>query len=126
MPFSFHLAFLGRKVRIVGDQIEYLDGLPPPTEAELDASRADAEAAWNAAQNPPKRWPDSEHFVAEFQLPELAAISLSTDPTVAALRFMLSTWLSPVHSDDPRVQQGLDALVAAGILTPERRSDIVG
>jgi hypothetical protein len=126
MTFLFHLAFLGRKVCVAGDMIEYLDGLPPPTEAELDASRADAEAAWNAAQNPPKRWPDAEHFVAEFQLPELAAISLSTDPTVAALRFMLSTWLSPVHSDDPRVQQGLDALVAAGILTPERRSAIVG
>lgn len=126
MPLYFHLAFLGRKVRIVGDHIEYLDGLPPPTEAELDASHAAAEAAWNAAQNPPKRWPDAEQFMAEFQLPELAAISLSTEPIVAALRLMLSTWLSPVHSDDPRVQQGLDALVAAGILTSERRAAIVG
>lgn len=126
MPLYFHLAFLGRKVRIVGDQIEYLDGLPPPTEAELDASHAAAEAAWNAAQNPPKRWPDTEHFLAEFTPPEMAQIGLSTEPTVACLRFLLSGWRSAVHSDDPRVQQGLDALVAAGILTPERRAAIVG
>lgn len=125
MTFLFHLAFLGRKVRIVGDQIEYLDGLPPPTEAELDASRAAAEAAWNAAQNPPKVWPDTEQFLAEFTPPEMAKIGLSMEPTIAGLRFLLSGWRSAVHSDDPRVQQGLDALVAAGILTTERKLSIL-
>lgn len=73
-----------------------------------------------------KRWPDTEHFLAEFTLEEMAQISLSVDPTVAGLRFLLSGWRSAVHSDDQRVIQGLDALVAAGILTPERRAVIVG
>lgn len=125
MTFLFHLAFLNRKVCAAGDVIEYLDGLPAPTEAELDASRADAEAAWNAAQNPPKVWPDTEHFLAEFTLEEMAGIGLSTDPTIAALYVLLSGWRSAVHADDPRVQQGLDALVAAGILTTERKLSIL-
>lgn len=73
-----------------------------------------------------KRWPDTEYFLAEFSLEEMAQIGLSTEPTIAGLRFLLSGWRSAVHADDPRVQQGLDALVAAGILTPERRAIIVG
>lgn len=123
MTLLDHLAFLGRRCRQIGNgPIEYLDGLPPPTEAELDASREAALAYYN----PPKQWPDTEHFLAEFTLEEMAGIGLSRAPTVAALYVLLSGWRSAVHSNDPRVQQGLDALVAAGILTPERRAVIVG
>ncbi len=73
-----------------------------------------------------KRWTDAEHFVAQFTLEEMAGIGLSREPTVAALYVLLSGWRSAVHSDDPRVIQGLDALVAAGVLTPERRAAIIG
>jgi hypothetical protein len=125
MPFYYHLAFLGRKVRIVGDQIEYLDGLPPPTEAELDASRAVAEAAWNAAQNPPKVWPDVEAFITEFTLDEMAAIGLSSAPTIAGLRLLLSAWRSSVQSEDPRVILGLNALVDTGIISRHRQLEIL-
>lgn len=125
MPISFHLSFIGRKVRIVGDVIEYLDGLPAPTEAELDATRDDAEAAWLEAQSPVKIWPDAERFVAEFTLAEMASIDLSSDTTIAALRFMLSTWHSPVHANDPRVITGLDALVSNGIISAERKAEIL-
>ena len=72
-----------------------------------------------------KRWPDAEAFVAEFTLPEMAAIGLSTDPTIAALRFLLSSWRSQVISDDPRVQAGMDALVQTGVLTEDRRVEIL-
>lgn len=72
-----------------------------------------------------KRWPDAEHFVAEFTLEEMAGIALSAHPVIAALRFMLSTWLSAVHADDPRVMQGLDALVSAGIISEERKAEIL-
>lgn len=123
MTLLEHLAFLGRRCRQVGDgPIEYLDGLPAPTQEELDATH-DAALAY---YNPPKRWPDTEHFLAEFTLEEMAGIGLSRDPTVAALYVLLSGWRSAVHADDPRVTQGIDALVAAGILTPERRAAIIG
>lgn len=126
MTILFQLAHMGRRCRQVGDEpIEFLDGLPPPTEQEL-ADRYDAALAeWDRQQNPPKRWPDVEHFLAEFTPQEMAAISLSADPTVAYLRFLLSGWRSAVHADDPRVQQGFDALVAAGILTTERKLSIL-
>jgi hypothetical protein len=72
-----------------------------------------------------KRWPDAEAFVAEFTLPEMAAIGLSTEPTIAALRFLLSSWRSQVISDDPRVQAGLDALVQTAIISEQRRAEIL-
>lgn len=125
MTFLFHLAFLNRKVCVAGDVIEYLDGLPPPTEAELDASRAAAEAAWDAAQNPPKVWPDVESFITEFTLDEMAAISLSSDPTIAGLRLLLSAWRSSVQSEDPRVILGLNALVDTGIISRHRQLEIL-
>lgn len=125
MTLLFHLAFLGRSARQVGDSVEYLDGKPAPSAQELADSYAGALAAWNAAQNPPKRWPDTEHFLAEFTLEEMAGIGLSREPTVAALYVLLSGWRSAVHSDDPRVIQGIDALVSAGIISENRKAEIL-
>lgn len=126
MTNLFHLAFMGRSCRKVGDgPVEFLDDLPPPTEHELAASYDAALAEWDRQQNPPKRWPDVEHFLAEFTMEEMAAIGLSTDPTVAALRFLLSGWRSEVHSNDPRVTQGLTSLVNLAIITEERKTHIL-
>jgi hypothetical protein len=72
-----------------------------------------------------KRWPDAEAFVAEFTFPEMEKIGLSTEPTIAALRFLLSSWRSQVISDDPRVQAGLDALVQTAIISEQRRAEIL-
>jgi hypothetical protein len=72
-----------------------------------------------------KVWPNSQAFLTEFTFPEMAAISLSADPTIAALRLLLSAWAGEVYSDDERVQTGLDALVATGILTEQRRAEIL-
>ncbi len=125
MTLLFHLAYMGRRCRQVGDgPIEFFDG-PPPTQEELDATYEAALAEWNRQQNPPKKWSDVEHFIAEFTMEEMAAIGLSTDPTVAALRFLLSGWRSEVHSNDPRVIQGLTALVNLAILTEERKTHIL-
>lgn len=71
-----------------------------------------------------KTWPNAEYFMAEFTLAEMGAIALSSDPTIAALRLMLSTWFSTVRADDERVVMGLDSLVAAGIINDTRRADI--
>jgi hypothetical protein len=55
---------------------------------------------------------------------EKAAIALRVDPTIAALRLELSTWLSEVHADDARVVLGLDKLVELGIITQARKDEI--
>ena len=124
MTHLFHLAFMGRKANQFGDQIAFTDGLPPPTQDELNSTRAAAEAEWHRQQNPPKSWPDVEAFIAEFTLDEMAAISLSSDPTIAGLRLLLSAWRSEVHSDDPRVRMGLSALFVTNLLSEQRLSEI--
>jgi len=125
MTHLFHLAFLGRFANQSGEQLTFTDGLPPPTQEELDATRDDAQAEWDRQQNPPKSWPDVEAFISEFTMDEMAQIGLSTDPTIAALRFLLSGWRSQVLSDDPRVVQGLTALVNLAIISDERRTEIL-
>jgi len=125
MNLAFHLAFLRRKAVLFGEQVTFTDGLPPPTDLELADSYDAALAEWNRQQNPPKRWPDTEAFVEEFTMEELAAISLSTDPTVAALRLLLAGWRSEVHSDDPRVTQGVTALFLDGIIDEPRIAEIL-
>lgn len=72
----------------------------------------------------PKQWENVQGFMAEFTMEELAAISLSTDPTIAALRMVLITWLSEVHSDDPSVIAGLNKLVEVGIISEQRKTEI--
>jgi hypothetical protein len=71
-----------------------------------------------------KVWPNTQAFLAEFTVTEMAGIGLSVDPTVAALRLMLSVWSGQIYSDDERVVAGLSALLGAGIITAERRAQI--
>lgn len=72
-----------------------------------------------------KRWQNVQEFMTEFTMPEKAQIALSFDPTIAALRLELTTWLSGVHADDPRVVTGIDKIVELGIITPERKNTIL-
>ena len=58
-------------------------------------------------------------------MPEKAQISLSIDQTVAALRLELTTWFSEVHGNDPRVIDGINKLVELGILTEQRKQEIL-
>jgi hypothetical protein len=71
-----------------------------------------------------KTWPNASAFLGEFSMPELAAISLSADPTIAALRLLLASWPSDVWSDDARIVMGLAALVSAGIIDETRSAEI--
>lgn len=72
-----------------------------------------------------KVWPNVQGFMGEFTMQEKAQIALSMEPTIAALRLELTTWLSEVHADDHRVQTGLDKLVELGIITETRKEQIV-
>jgi hypothetical protein len=100
------------------DGLTMLDDGPKPTREEI-------ETAWANRPTPPKVWPSVESFVEEFTLEECAAIELSPDPQIAALRFKLKTWRSTVHADHPLVVAGFAALVTTGILTEPRAAAIL-
>jgi hypothetical protein len=72
-----------------------------------------------------KIWPSAQYFMGEFTLQERSYIALSTNPTIATLRLELSTWLSEIHANNPRVVAGLDKLYELGILSPARRAEIL-
>jgi len=72
-----------------------------------------------------KTWMTSADFIGEFTLGELAAVQLSTNPTIAALRFILAAWSKPVWSDDPRIQLGLSTMVTEKLITSERSAEIL-
>lgn len=96
-----------------------------PTLAELNTAWQEVLAV-RAAR---KIWTDAGAFLQEFTLEEIAAIELSTNPTVAALRLILTSWSGEVWSDDPlgggRVMTGLNALVSAGIITEQRKTEVL-
>lgn len=96
-----------------------------PSKPADDATWQDG--AWVLPPPPPdyKIWLNVQAFMAEFTMQEKAAIALSVDPTVAALRLELTTWLSSVSSNSPHVQTGLDKLVELQILTPQRKTEIL-
>jgi hypothetical protein len=77
------------------------------------------------AQKQQKIWPNVQQFMAEFSMSEKAAMALSTDPTIAALRLELSAWLSSVHANDSRVVLGVNKLVELNILTEQRKTEIL-
>ena len=87
-------------------------------------SLAELQTAWDQLQQI-KTWPNVQSFMAAFTMQEKAAISLSTDPTIAALRLELTTWLSSVPANSPAVLTGLDKLVDLQILTPQRKTEIL-
>ena len=72
-----------------------------------------------------KVWENASAFIQEFSLQEMASISLSQEPVIAALRLLLSTWFGEVWSDDPRVINGLDSLITSGIIDENRRQQIL-
>ena len=89
----------------------------PPVPEEIQAER-------NAAASI-KQWPNVQSFMAEFLPEEIHAIANSAIPEVITSRFLLSTWLGHVVSNDPRITQGLDILLHVGIITNERRQQII-
>lgn len=93
----------------------------------IDAQSKTVTRGWTVQARPatPKVWMNAQQFMAAFTMQEKTAVALSSDPTLAALRLELSTWLSPVHADDARVTAGLNKLVELGILSAERKTEIL-
>ncbi|MBX3524594.1 MAG: hypothetical protein KF904_00145 [Rhodoblastus sp.] len=64
-------------------------------------------------------------FVGLFAPAELMAIATSTDPSVAVFRLMATGLGGDLVLGDPRVAAGLDALVAAGLIEPDRKAQVL-
>lgn len=130
MTLSDHIRLIWARPHVSAPtlaEFTFDDGLPPPTEQELAATYDAALELWNAERNvrKNKEWSSVEAFVEEFSLEECAAVELSVNPQIAALRFKLKTWQSSVHANHPLVQDGMAALVSEGIITEERKNAIL-
>ena len=64
-------------------------------------------------------------FVGLFAPAELMAIATSTDPSVAVFRLMATGLGGDLVLGDARVAAGLDALVAAGLIEPDRKAQVL-
>lgn len=72
-----------------------------------------------------KVWTGKAEFWAEFTQQEQLAIISSDIPDIKLLDRLVLVWGGEFWSDDQRVQQGLDGLVSAGILTLKRKEEIL-
>lgn len=72
-----------------------------------------------------KVWKNAGLFWNEFTPTEQLAIMDSTQPEIRLLDRALVVWAGEVWSDDVRVQNGLDALVFNGIISAERKAEIL-
>jgi len=86
---------------------------------------ADAREAQLAASINRKIWPDKSKFWDEFTPVEKAAILTSEHSGIKVLWSDLTMWPGEVWSDDSRIHQGLSGLVAVGILTESRKTEIL-
>jgi hypothetical protein len=109
------------------DGFTFDDGLPPPTDAEFAATEAQAKTLFAQEQAPVKTWATVAEFNAEFTPDEKKAIIRASrqNDDLALLDRELLSWRSEVWASDPRILEGLDALVTARILTTQRRSEIL-
>jgi len=119
-------------MRVEDGSVVYLDGLPPLTTEELEASMTRAEELWAEEQQAIQRrtqaktWPSVTEFWSEFTMQEEAGVVLSQDPVVQVLRNRLQMWKYEVRADDERITTGMQTLVDKGLLTDERRNQILG
>lgn len=84
-----------------------------------------ADAAFAAQNSPILGWPTVQQFMDAFTDAELVAVWDSTDANVKGLRTRLLAWYSTVLADDARIQLGLGLLVQLGILTDDRKTEIL-
>lgn len=99
------------------------------TEDQLAAQFAEHHAAketWNAAQATAHKSWSAKEFLDRFTVQELAGFEVAqrTDPILAVLLRKLSA-STEVHSDNAELLAGFDYVVAQGLLTPERRAEIL-
>jgi len=89
------------------------------------ADNAATYAAWRASQPSPAATWSTLDFLLRFTPEERAAARSSAIPEVQDFLDLLRA-AGEVRSDHPLTQQGMGLLVMAGIITAERRDEILG
>lgn len=64
-------------------------------------------------------------FLDLFSLNERVQVASSNDPYVAYFRMVATGLGGDMHINDPRIAQGLDALIAAGLIDAERKARVL-
>lgn len=98
--------------------------LTQPTDEQLAAVAEQSEAR-EASELNRKIWPTVADFYAEFTSTEKYAIQSSNVPAIVVARGDLAMWRGDVWSDNVDVLAGLDAMVEAGVITAERKIEIL-
>lgn len=107
---------------VLGENLASLSGALEQARAriaELEAKLAEAPAA------PARAGVDWLSFMALFTGAEQSAVALSSDPRAAVFRMMATGLGGDLVLDDPRVAQGLDALILAGCIAADRKAEIL-
>lgn len=122
----YRLVWPSRAFIMRGETVDFDDGLPPPTQEELDATHAEALSLWEAEQrrNNAYVWPSRAEFWEEFEQSEKIAILASESMTVKALMVELQMWDREIRANDPRIQNGLALLVSLNLITENRLTQI--
>jgi hypothetical protein len=100
MKLTDHLRLIwpNRQFIAVGDDITFFDGKPMPTKAQLDATRAQAEALFAAEQAPPPEPPPAPPPPITVTMASLR-ISLGRDICVA-----IGAWIGQIVDVDAKFQ----------------------
>lgn len=106
-----------------GDNYELVPGESiTPEQFAAALAQVAAEQALAASR---KIWPTVADFYAEFTPTEKYLIQSSVIPSIVVARGDLAMWRGDVWSDNPNVLAGLDAMVEAGVITKERKTEIL-
>ena len=94
--------------------------------AQVEALTAQVAELTAEPEKPPgKWWVNAAAFLEEFSSDELFAIHTSQVPLIVQLAMTLLAWTGEVWSSDQRITLGMQALVSTGVLTAERRNEIL-
>lgn len=96
-----------------------------PANCMLESQAIALGLEYHYANSDRKIWPSRAEFWNEFELGEKIAISNSSNEMVKYFLTELSIWNGEVWSDDAKVVQGLNVLVAEQLLTQERKEQIL-
>lgn len=92
----------------IDDEIDHLSALP----LVVDPRPVDTSITWL-------------EFLDLFNLNERVQVATSSDPYVAYFRMVATGLGGDMHINDPRVAQGLDALIAAGLINADRKAKVL-
>ncbi len=84
-----------------------------------------AELTAEPERPPGKWWVNAAAFLEEFSSDELFAIHTSQNALIVQLLMTLLAWTDEVWSSDQRIILGMQALVSTGVLTADRRTEIL-